>query len=308
MKSRLFFLLAVCCLFLPRNVYQDTFKIAPYGNSITQGAKSRYSYRYNLWKKLIDAEIEFDFVGTMTSNNGGNPNWPDYKGKSFDKDHEGHWGWVADKILKDTESWLKKYTPDMVLFHIGTNDCYKQKQNAKGIISELKQIIELLRKDNPKVVVFLASLIPCRSVGSYIAALNAEIPGFSKEITTAQSPVIFVDQNTGMSSSDLYDGIHPGPTGEEKMAQKWFDAISEYVSKNTTENNYIFRPVIASTRKSTGQYTRSFNSLQSYDSQTVIGINNLTEGFIFNLQGRKMLDYRTTGHKTGGVYIISVPK
>jgi hypothetical protein len=50
----------------------------------------------------------------------------------FDPDHEGHWGARIDEIIKgksakcwgegNLSDWLKNYTPDMVLVHLGGND------------------------------------------------------------------------------------------------------------------------------------------------------------------------------------------
>ena len=49
--------------------------------------------------------------------------------------------------------------------------------------------------------------------------------GIADAKTTLQSPVIVVDHYTGFSLTDLSDPYHPGDTGEENMAQKWFDGI-----------------------------------------------------------------------------------
>jgi len=61
--------ITICVWLTARNCYpgssQEIIKIAPYGNSITQAAGDHQSYRYPLWKKLIDAEIPFDFIGSM---------------------------------------------------------------------------------------------------------------------------------------------------------------------------------------------------------------------------------------------------
>src|SRR5687767_6860684 len=74
-------------------------RIMTLGNSITQSNNSYKSYRYPLWKKLVDAKVSFDFVGSMRNQHRGNPVWPTHNGLSFDQDHEGHWGWRADEIL-----------------------------------------------------------------------------------------------------------------------------------------------------------------------------------------------------------------
>jgi hypothetical protein len=299
-----FFLLNPCDIY--SNSMQDAIKIAPYGNSITQGANNRPTYRYPLWKKLIDKNIAFDFVGSMKTNFGGEPSRPDYKGKAFDKDHEGHWGWKADEILSKMNSWLTQYTPDMVLLHIGTNDCIGG-QNTSSTQNEITQIITNLRNDNPKVVLFLATLIPCNqsaNASNLVKDLNTKIKTMSSQLTTQASPVILVDQFTGIDASkDLYDGIHQGATGEEKMAQKWFDAIDKYLTSTQTNKMFALNN------------TRSFAKASAYQLELVCSQNTLDKGVPFtingsvtNLLGKTMLRANGTVNRTSGVYIISNPE
>jgi hypothetical protein len=73
----------------------------------------------------------------------------------------------------------------------------------------------------------VAKIIPC-SVGSYttaIKALNDAIPAWATSLNTTQSPIWVVDQNTGMSSTDLRDGVHPNTSGDTKMAAIWYPAL-----------------------------------------------------------------------------------
>lgn len=110
------------------------------GDSITQSDNLHKSYRYNLWTKLIDAGTEFDFIGSVSSNNGGSPTWPDYLGKAFDRDHEGHWGWRADEIRASLPGWLANYTPDIALIHLGSNDLI-QFQSVASTVEEISATV-----------------------------------------------------------------------------------------------------------------------------------------------------------------------
>jgi len=203
---------------LPKSI-----RIMPIGNSITQASSTTYSYRYALWKKLIDAEIPFDFVGSQSTNDGGNPEFPPYKGREFDTDNEGHWGKRADEILAGLPDWLLASKPDMVLIHAGTNDML-QFQSVSSTKEELRDMIEAVRAVNPNAIVLLATLIPNTSVD--MSAMATAINALATEENTSSSPVILVDQYTGFDEDDdTYDGIHPALQGEEKMAAKWLDAI-----------------------------------------------------------------------------------
>lgn len=216
-------------------------RILPLGDSITQADSGHRGYRYSLWIKLIDAGITFDFVGSMNSNHGSNPEWLDHEGRSFDADHEGHWGWRADEILsgisglgkRTLSKWLKTYTPDVVLMHLGTNDILLGQSN-ESTVDELRQIIDVLRADNRNVVILLATLIPTENevANTLLASFNEKIEQLAMETSTKSSPVIVVDQYKGFNgNADTYDGLHPNDSGEEKMAAKWFRALQDILDK-----------------------------------------------------------------------------
>ena len=205
---------------------QTTIKILPLGDSITQADRSHLSYRHPLWKKLVDSEIEFDLVGSLTENHNGTPDFPAYRGISFDRNHEGHWGRTADYILSILPGKLVNYNVDIALIHLGTNDILHQQQATSGIISELKLIIDELRKKNSAVGIILAEPIPANGLDAAISALGAAVKALALELDTAQSRVISVDQATGFDiAQDRADWYHPNASGEEKMAQKWFESI-----------------------------------------------------------------------------------
>ncbi|MFW2439465.1 MAG: SGNH/GDSL hydrolase family protein [Arenicellales bacterium] len=226
-----------------------TIKILVLGDSITQAESNRASFRYPLWKKLVDADLDFDFVGSMNRQfgryNPGPPPHDDYRGLKFDPDHEGHFAWTADEIIRGRsvdngsgagrlQDWLAKYDADIVLIHLGTNDAFMRQSN-QSTGEELKNIIELLREDNSKVSILLARLIPTTRAANdtkAVISLNETITTLSKTLGTADSPVILVDQFAGFDGkADLYDKVHPNASGEEKMAEKWFDAIQRVLKK-----------------------------------------------------------------------------
>ena len=205
-------------------------RIVPMGNSITQSNNAHNGYRYNFWKKMIDAGIPFDFVGSMTTNYNGNPNYVEYKNHVFDTDNEGHWGIQSPTFKDNVDGWLAKYTADMALIHLGTNDIGNRTPEASR--ENLEYIINALRGKNPKVVVFVAKIIP--RVNKDHTAYNNMIAQLAEDMNTADSPVILVDQWTGFDyTTDTWDGTHPNALGEEKMAQRWFDAVQTYLNSQS---------------------------------------------------------------------------
>jgi len=226
---------------------EQVHEILPLGNSITQAEVNRASYRYPLWKMLVDSDIKFDFVGSLEKQQDryskGTPPQPDYKSRSFDRDHEGHFGWNINEIIKGRdfdngsgsgklEEWIEGYDADIALVHLGTNDAFNRHSNESSA-KELKEVIRILREDNPEVTVLLAKLIPAKlkpGDGDAVESLNRVIPAVAEDMSTGQSPVIVVDHFEGFDvDKHTYDGVHPNEAGEKLMARRWFEAIQSVV-------------------------------------------------------------------------------
>jgi len=200
----------------PVHAQSTAVKIMPLGDSITMGADNN-GYRKPLYFLLADWGYVTDFVGILSD------------GDFPDREHEGHWGWTADMVLAGIYAWTLADQPDIVLMHLGTNDI-DFGDSVASTITELGQIIDKIRSINPGVIILLAQIIPSTGI-SYserIFELNSEIPGLAQEKTSAQSPIIVVDQWTGFyPATDLGDdGEHPNASGNQKMAQKWFDVLT----------------------------------------------------------------------------------
>ena len=219
-------ILIVCVSFvLVDDAIAQAIRIMPLGDSITESHTDHNSYRRPLWHALNNAGYDVDFVGSMYGVfPGGMPPIQD-----FDMDHEGHWGWRADELLNSLPGWLNGYDPDIVLMHVGTNDAF-QGNSTSSTISELSQIIDVIRNDNPNVVILFAQLIPATSSLSQIIDLNNNIPGLASSKNTSQSPVVVVDKYTGFdANADTWDGVHPNDTGEQKMSDKWYNAMLPFL-------------------------------------------------------------------------------
>jgi acyl-CoA thioesterase-1 len=223
-----------------------TTNILALGNSITNGTDKYNSYRRALWQLLHKGNYNFDFIGSWNKHHGGD-NVPD---PDFDMDHDGHSGWKASDILHPPDwdkergnirEWVKSYRPDIVLIELGTNEVF-QCITEQEAMHNLDTVIQVLRGSNPAVKIFLAQIPPlgaqwatkklCNNTEYELAVtkFNKAIVQFGKEQNTSASPVIMVDQFSGVdTATEMYDDIHPNSKGEDKMAKKWFDAISKYL-------------------------------------------------------------------------------
>lgn len=200
-------------------------KIMAIGDSITQAASGQKSYRYALWKKLVDSGTAFDMTGSLQGNFKGDPDWPDYKLLAFDRDHEGHWGWRVDEVLAEIDTWLKQNTPDVALIHLGTNDIF-QAQSVSGTLDELTKLIARFRANNPQINVLLAQVVPSKYHNEQLDELNVGIAELAQKLNLPQSPIYLVDTGLGFDpETNTYDGVHPNESGEEKMAKSWMKGL-----------------------------------------------------------------------------------
>ncbi|HPG39327.1 MAG TPA: PKD domain-containing protein [bacterium] len=304
-----YFLMILCiaCLCGCDRFSQQPVRIVAIGDSITQGRAAEpatQSFRYPLWKKLVDAGVKFDFVGSLSGGFEGDPDWPDYKGLSFDRDHEGHWGWKADNILEKLPGWLAGYTPDMALLLLGSNDL----DNTESVAQtgeEMSQIIDLLRADNPDVIIFLGLSI---SEWKAYPALSEAYIELTRLKTTDKSPVIPVRHHTGWISdpqqpgTHTVDWVHPNQAGDLKLAQNWFRAMAPYLKVKITNHPPVAQ-IMTNTIKGPAPLAVEFNASGSADPDGNITSFGWQFGDGSNHAGGESVSYT---YNTPGVYQVEL--
>ena len=202
-------------------------KVMPLGDSITG---SPGCWRALLWQKLQQAEraSAVDFVGTLPAQG---------CGFSYDGENEGHGGYLATNVADQNQlpGWLSATRPDVVMMHFGTNDVWNNKSPAT-ILAAFTKLVGQMRASNPRMKILVAQILPmnpsnCAQCGQRVTAFNAAIPSWASGISTATSPVTVVDQWSGFStSSDTSDGVHPNDSGNRKMADRWYPALTAALS------------------------------------------------------------------------------
>jgi hypothetical protein len=203
--------------------------IMPLGNSITQADAQHNSYRRPLWRKLLEAGYYTNFIGSQSLNSKG----PAPK-QDFDTDHEGHYGWTIERVVKKIDQWARDFTPDIALIHLGTNDLALGR-DIPDILNDFDTVAATFRKYNPTVTLLIAQIIPAnRAELASMGDFNEALKTFGRGIHQAKSPVVIVDLNTGMDvGKDLFDGVHPNERGEVKMADNWFKALVPLLPEST---------------------------------------------------------------------------
>ena len=204
------------------------------GDSITG---SPGCWRALLWNNLQNAGYtNIDFVGTLNDSSS--------CGISFDGDNEGHAGYLATNIANQNllPGWLSATNPDIVAMHLGTNDAWGNTP-VSTILAAYSTLINQMRANNPKMIILVAQITPmnptsgCNNCTQDVVNLDNAIPGWAASVTTAQSPVIVVDQFTGYNdATDTYDGVHPNDSGNQKIASRWYPPL-------TAQLNTLMTPV-----------------------------------------------------------------
>ncbi|MDN3242466.1 cellulose binding domain-containing protein [Glycomyces tritici] len=206
----------------------EAVRIMPLGDSITG---SPGCWRGNLWDLLDEAGHEVDFVGSLSQ--ACNP-------AGSDPDHEGHGGFQVTQSVANgsVRGWLEQHTPDVLMMHFATNDVWSNLPPSQ-ILAAYTQIVADLRELNPDAVILVAQIIPlhpdpsfgCTDCPQRAIDFNAAIPAWAAGLTTAESPIIVVDQWTGFDPAvDTYDGVHPDEDGYVKIAANWFEALDQVLS------------------------------------------------------------------------------
>ncbi|KAK9350016.1 SGNH hydrolase-type esterase domain-containing protein [Lipomyces doorenjongii] len=199
-----------------RAVAQVSTKIMPLGDSITEWG----CWRAYLWNKLQLGGIEnIDFVGSVTSTTTCNVS-------DWDRDNEGHAGYLAIDIANNNllVGWLSSANPDIVVMHLGTNDIANNKPTW-DIITAFSTLVDQMRASKPTMKILVAKIIPSIFNNQSDVDLNDAISPWALSKTMTASPIIVVDQYTGFSTSDLIDGVHPNDSGDEKIANIWYQSL-----------------------------------------------------------------------------------
>jgi lysophospholipase L1-like esterase len=193
-------------------------RIMPLGDSITfgSGSPSRSSYRAELYRRLVGAGLSVDFVGSVRSGTGADP------------DNEGHPGWRIGQIAEKVDGWLATYRPDVVLLHIGTNDM-RTAERAAGATGRLSALIDRIHRARPEARIFVARLIGAGhpAVQARIDAYNAALPGI---VAGKGSRVRLVDLSA-VGGAGLADNLHPNDAGYARMAALWFRAVHPVLAR-----------------------------------------------------------------------------
>ena len=70
----------------------------------------------------------------------------------------------------------------------------------------------------------------CAQCGQRVVAFNKAIPDWAASKNTTDSPIRVVDCWTGFDDAkDTRDGVHPDDSGNQKMAECWYQPLVDTI-------------------------------------------------------------------------------
>jgi len=238
MRKRFLAIFTTIILFLSScgggdNKSSTLYKIMPLGDSITYDdanayydsngnnlvpAGKRTAYRSFLAWNLDDAGYKYDFVGSRRAGYNVEP--------KFDPDNEGHPGWTSYQIADNVYKFLEENPADIILLHAGTNDGSRKPSidGIKKIVSEIKRY----EKDhNKNIKIFVALIINRWFWDKSIEEFDNNLREYLSNLN--DKDIITVDMSHLLGGDDYLEYTHPNKQGYKKMADKWFEALSDYI-------------------------------------------------------------------------------
>lgn len=202
--------------------------ILPLGASRVSGNRPAHeSYRFELWKELIENEWAFDFIGTMTDP----ASYPIVNNMDFDIDHQGVSGATSAQILVNLNSVLEQSgIPDIVLFSSPGGNDILQGVPYPNAITNINAIIDTLQEANPNITIIIEQIAPPNinqaGLQLLLTTVHQDILTIAAQQSTNTSSVIPVDMFTGFTTAMLADEIHYNQLGAEFIADRYFNVLT----------------------------------------------------------------------------------
>lgn len=210
------------------------------GDSMTIGRAGDFTWRYRMWQhlntsfggpyKIVGPRSElYDTVANApVSHAYADPDLP-----AAARRHLAGWGEGWLQMAPVIRATAAEHRPDVLLVSLGLIDLGFYTDSARTALNARRFIAEA-RRANPHLRMVLLPVIPNIRAESD-APFAAECDHFNvllakavADLDTAASPLLLASRPpTYDIHTDTYDGTHPGPSGEHKLAAAFADAMHQ---------------------------------------------------------------------------------
>ncbi|WP_170201449.1 GDSL-type esterase/lipase family protein [Actinocorallia herbida] len=208
------------------------------GDSISHGSSGDWTWRYRLWKHLRVHGVELDLVGprddldAITTAAPGDGDGA-YADPDFDPDHDAQWGrpFLAEK--DEIESKVRVHRPDLLLVLLGINDLFWHGLPAEENEANVRSFVAAARRGAPGLRLVLGTVLDTQRARDDVV-FNARVSEFNRrlvlladDLSTPGSPVAIAPTATEfVASAHTWDGTHPNPRGELRIAAAFADLLA----------------------------------------------------------------------------------
>jgi predicted hotdog family 3-hydroxylacyl-ACP dehydratase len=216
-------------------------RIMPLGDSITNAAVPGY-------RKVLEDLMRADGWTYRMVGGRNQPEMPE----GYSTYASGFGGWQignlpASQNFGGGEADWTAQNPDLILFHMGTNDL--QWGGLNGLETTLSAKLDEIWTAIPNATILVANVIPgadSHSVNgqgvitynSQVDAYNPKVPVLVAAKRAGGKKCVFVDQWTGFNKATmLADSVHPNALGYEHMAQVWLTAMQASLAGDRPSTN-----------------------------------------------------------------------
>ncbi|WP_439939415.1 GDSL-type esterase/lipase family protein [Nocardia sp. N13] len=227
------------------------------GDSVTQGYKGDFTWRYFAWKGLASQGEEVDFVGprsgTFFVHEDGAWDW-DYTGEGayadadFDRDHGafygGRMGPDDNFFYEPIGQEVASYVPDVVMSLWGINDLTREQEGPQDVIATYRDWVAEARASNPDVD-FVLGRLPYVWIDE-VPEFNDLLGTLATDLSTERSRIVVATMTEDYTQSgDSVDHVHPNTEGQRKIAGMMAGALSELLAAPTPEPETLPTPAPA---------------------------------------------------------------
>ncbi|WNF28714.1 GDSL-type esterase/lipase family protein [Streptomyces sp. C11-1] len=220
--------------------HDDAMRFLFVGDSMTIGRAGDFTWRYRMWQHLESfPALPYEIVGPRSTLYDAEANAPlseTYADPSFPalaRRHLSGWGegWLhMAPVIADA---AREAEADVLLVSLGLIDLGFY-TDAEQTADNARAFITAARTANPRMRMVLLPVIPNvraetdAPFAASCARFNELLAKAVADLDDPASPLLLASRPTAYDiHTDTYDGTHPGPSGEHKLAAAFADAMHQ---------------------------------------------------------------------------------